>query len=97
VTQALQDVDLVVGRVVRVEQHPGARAPSFRMVLDLGPRGEREASVPASSYAESDLVGRQVVCALEDEEATLLGVHSHSHGLVLLRPDREVEPGSAVA
>jgi tRNA-binding protein len=94
----LQRLGLTVGRVVAAEGHPGARAPSFRLTLDLGPGGRRLATVPAGSYAGDELLGRQVVCLLLDaDEALVLGAHSHAHGLVLLRPDTDVEDGTAVA
>jgi tRNA-binding EMAP/Myf-like protein len=89
--------ELVIGRVLAADDHPGARAPSFRLSVDLGGRGTREASVPASGYERDELVGRQVVCSLEGDEALVLGAHSHAQGVVLLRPDRDVEDGSAVA
>ena len=93
----LQGLDLVVGRVVAVAPHPGARAPSFRLQVDFGPRGLRESTVPAARYSAEDLQGGQVVCALEPDGATVLGAHSHAAGLVLIRPDHEVEDGSMVA
>jgi tRNA-binding EMAP/Myf-like protein len=96
-SQELQALDLVVGRVVAAAEHPGSRAPSLLLTVDLGPRGERRASLLSPSYEPRELVGRQVVCAVGDEDAVVLGAHSHAAGLVLLAPDREVEDGTAVA
>lgn len=93
----LQNVDLVVARIVEVEDHPGARAPSYRLMLDLGGRGSRQATLPAGGYEDNDLVGRQVVCQVVEEDVAVLGAHSRSQGLVLIAPEREVEAGSAVA
>ena len=93
----LQRLDLVVGRIVAIEPHQGARAPSYLLTIGLGSRGERKGSLVSAQYNEDDLLGSQVVCAVQGEELLLLGVHSHAHGVVLLRPDREVEDGSAVA
>lgn len=92
----LQRLELTVGRVVAAEKHAGARAPSLLLTVDLGGRGPRDATVATSSRPD-ELVGRQVVCALDGEELLVLGARSHAHGLVLLRPDREVEDGSIVA
>jgi tRNA-binding EMAP/Myf-like protein len=89
--------ELLVGRVTAADDHPGARAPSYLLTIELGGRGTREASVPAAGYEREELVGRQVVCALEGDDAIVLGAHSHAHGVVLLRPDRDVEDGSAIA
>jgi tRNA-binding EMAP/Myf-like protein len=89
--------DLVVGRVLAVQDHPGARAPSFLLRVDAGPRGEVEASLELGSYDASDLEGTQVVVDLGADEALVVTAHSHASGLILLRPDREVEPGSVVS
>jgi tRNA-binding EMAP/Myf-like protein len=87
----------VVGTVVSADDHPGARAPSYLLRIDVGGGREVEASVERGSYARDELAGRQVVVALEGDEATVVGAHSHAAGRVLLRPDREVEPGTVVS
>jgi hypothetical protein len=43
------------------------------------------------------LVGRQVVCAVEDDGARVLAVHSHAAGVVVVQPAQDVEDGSPVA
>jgi tRNA-binding EMAP/Myf-like protein len=96
VADDLQRLELTVGRVVAAEEHAGARAPSLLVTIDLGGRGRRDATL-ATRVSPDELVGRQVVCALEGDELLVLGARSHSHGLVLLRPDREVEEGSLIA
>ena len=89
--------DLVVGRIVAVDDHPGARAPSYLLRVDLGTRGERETSIERGSYEPGDLVGVQVVVALGGDDALVVAARSHAAGVVLLRPDREVEDGTVVA
>jgi tRNA-binding EMAP/Myf-like protein len=88
--------DLVIGRVVAAAEHPGARAPSYLLHVDVGPRGEVEASMERGSYEKDDLVGAQVVVSIAEDAALVVGARSHAAGLVLLRPDREVEPGTVV-
>jgi tRNA-binding EMAP/Myf-like protein len=88
--------ELLVGRVVDVADHAGARAPSYLLGLDLGPRGHVETSVEQGAYEREELEGAQVVVALRGDEALVLAARSHSAGLVLLRPDREVEDGTIV-
>ena len=89
--------ELLVGRVVAVEEHAGARAPAYLLQLELGPRGRVETSVERGSYEREELEGAQVVVVLRGEEALVLAARSHSAGLVLLRPDREVEDGTVVS
>jgi tRNA-binding protein len=92
----LQRLGLRIGRVVSADPHPGARAPSWRLTVDLG--GEtREATVALPGLTQDELAGRQVVCVAAEEELLVLAAQSHARGAVLLRPDDEVEDGSIVA
>ena len=92
----LQRLELAVGRVVDATEHPGARAPSLLVTVDLGPRGRRQGTVAVPSAGPAELVGRQVVCLVDPDEVLVLGARSHAHGFVLLTPEREVEDGSIV-
>jgi tRNA-binding EMAP/Myf-like protein len=91
----LQRLGLQVGRVVEAREHPGARGPSFVLTVDLGSE-RREATVALPGLSGDELVGRQVVCATAEDELLVLAAQSHARGPVLLRPDDEVEDGSAV-
>ena len=104
--EELARLDLAVGRVVEVEGFTEARRPAWKLTVDLGPRGTRRSSAQITHYAREELLGRQVVCVLGfppkriagfESELLVLGALSDEHGVVLLRPDREVEDGSAVA
>ena len=87
--------ELIVGRVLAVDDHPGARAPSYLLRVDLGGRGEREAQMEPGDYARDELVGTLVILSIDDE-AIVLAAHTHA-GLKLVRPDGDVEPGTPVA
>ena len=99
-------LELAVGRVRSVEEFPVARRPAWKLEIDFGPRGTRRSSAQITHYAREELLGRQVVCVLGFEpkriagfesEVLVLGALSDEHGVVLLRPDRDVEDGSTVA
>ena len=99
-------LELAVGRVVAVDDFPEARRPAYKLTIDFGPRGTRRSSAQITHYTRDDLLGRQVVCVLGFEpkrvagfrsEVLVLGALSDRDGVVLLRPDRDVEDGSAVA
>lgn len=99
-------LELAVGVITEVEDFPEARNPAYKLTIDFGPRGTRRASAQATHYPKGELLGRQVVCVLGFEpkrvagfksEVLVLGALSTEHGVVLLRPDRDVEPGSAIA
>jgi tRNA-binding EMAP/Myf-like protein len=87
--------ELIVGRVLAVDDHPGSRAPSYLLRVDLGSRGEREALMEPGDYARDELLGTLVILSIDDE-AIVLAAHSHA-GLKLVRPDGDVEPGTVVA
>jgi tRNA-binding protein len=99
-------LELAVGVITDVDDFPEARKPAYKLTIDLGVRGTRRSSAQVMHYARDDLLGRQVVCVLGFEpkriagfksEVLVLGGLSEEHGVVLLRPDREIEPGSPVA
>jgi hypothetical protein len=89
--------ELLIGSVVRVEEHPGARAPSLLLAVDLGTYGVEDVVLATGGYEPEELNDRQVVCRRDDAGAVIIAAHSHGAGLVLLRPDREVEPGTIVS
>jgi tRNA-binding EMAP/Myf-like protein len=95
--EELQRLGVVVGLVVEVSEHAGARAPAYLLTVDLGPQGRHECSVPRGDYQQGELEDAQVVCARDGDEYVVLAAHSHAQGVVLLRPDRAIEPGSIVA
>ncbi|TMK34041.1 MAG: tRNA-binding protein [Actinobacteria bacterium] len=95
-----------VGVITDVEDFPEARVPAYKFTIDFGAEiGRKRSSAQLTHYAGQDLLGRQVVCVLGFEpkriagfpsEVLVLGAYSAEHGVVLLQPDRDVEPGSAI-
>ena len=88
--------ELLVATVVSAERQAGARAPALRLTLDLGTYGVAQAMLPGNHDPEA-LRGTQLVCRREDDGAIVIGAHSHAKGLVPLRPDVDVEPGTLVS
>jgi hypothetical protein len=89
--------ELVVGTIVGVDEHPGARAPSLLLTVDLGRYGTHETVLPTGEYKAGELRGTQIVCGRDDDGAVVVGAHSHGRGFVPLRPVSEVEPGTLVS
>jgi tRNA-binding protein len=98
-------LNLRVGHITAVEDFPQARHPAYKLTIDFGPLGVRRSSAQLTHYAKDDLLGRQVVCALGfvpkriagfESEVLVTGALSDASGVVLLRPDHDVEPGSGV-
>lgn len=99
-------LDLRVGRISAVDPFPEARKPAYKLTIDFGTLGTRRSSAQITSYAPDELVGRDVVCVLGFapkrvagfvSEVLVLGAISATDGVVLLTPDRPVEPGAAVS
>jgi tRNA-binding protein len=99
-------VDMRVGRVVAVEEFPEARRPAWKLEIDLGPElGTRRSSAQITHYPREALEGRLVVCVVNFEpkriagfksEVLVMGALSDAKGVVLLRPDDDVELGSKI-
>ena len=97
---------ITVGVITDVEDFPEARVPAYKLTIDFGPEiGMKRSSAQLTHYAKEDVHGHQVVCVLGFEpkriagfpsEVLVLGAYSAEHGVVLLRPNRDVEPGSAI-
>jgi tRNA-binding protein len=104
--EEFERLELRVGMVTEVEDFPEARNPAYKLTIDFGGDvGTKRSSAQATHYGKDELIGRQVVCVLGfgvkriagfPSEVLVLGAYSDEHGVVLLRPDRDVEPGSAI-
>ena len=100
-------VDMRVGRVVGVEEFPEARVPAWKLEIDFGPEiGRKRSSAQITNYARDGLEGRLVVAVVNFppkrigpfvSEVLLLGAIDEGKGVILLRPDQEVEPGDRIA
>jgi tRNA-binding protein len=99
-------LQLRVRVITEVEDFPEARNPAYKLAIDFGPEiGTKPSSAQATHYPKDQLLGRQAVCVLGFDvkriaafpsEVLVLGAYSAEHGVVLLKPDRAVEPGSAI-
>jgi tRNA-binding protein len=97
---------LAVGSITGVDDFPEARDAAYKLVIDFGPFGTRRSSAQITHYSKDALVGRQVVCVVGFEpkriagfksQVLVTGALSDARGVVLLRPDKEVENGAAIA
>jgi hypothetical protein len=89
--------ELVVGTVIAVTEHPGARAPSLLLTVDLGPHGMQEVVLSTRTYDASELEGTQIVCRRDPHGVIVVGAHSHGKGIVLVRPGQTVENGTVIS
>lgn len=95
-----------VGTVVRAEENDGARDPALSLWIDFGALGVLQSSAKLTDrYHPASLVGTQVVAVTGFDPMRVGGFRSDvlvlgaltGGGVVLLRPDEPVEPGSEIA
>ena len=102
----LEALEVRVGTVVRCELNETARNPSLALWIDFGDGEARQSSAQITDlYRPDDLVGTQVAAVTGFEPMRVGGFLSEvlvigaltDDGVVLLRPDRPVDPGAYVA
>jgi len=100
-------VDMRVGRIVSVEDFPGARIPAWKLEIDFGPElGRRRSSARIKNYAAGELEGALVVAVVNfppkqigpvRSEVLVLGAVEPDGTVQLLRPDGDPPLGSRIA
>ena len=102
------ELDLRTGIVLKIEDFPEMRKPSYKIEADFGPViGKLWSSAQITNYSRAELVGRSVVGALNLGDKTLptgfvsqflvLGALDPDGTVRLLELPEEVKPGSMVA
>jgi tRNA-binding protein len=100
-------IDMRVGTVLEAEAFPEARKPSIKLLIDFGPEiGHKRSSAQLTvHYAPRDLVGRQVVAAVNlgtrriagfVSEVLVLGAMPTATEVVLLALDQPVANGTRI-
>ena len=103
-------LDIRVGRVARCEPFPEARRPAYKLYISFGALGERQSSAQLTDlYTPEALVGKLVIAVVNfpprriagfNSEVLVLGVPAigtePAGSVVILEPEREVEPGARV-
>ena len=102
------ELDLRTGIILKVEDFPEMRKPSYKIEVDFGPViGKLWSSAQITNYSRAELVGRTVVGALNLGDKTLptgfvsqflvLGALDPDGTVRLLELPEGVNPGSMVA
>ena len=98
-------LEIRVGRIKAAEAFPEARNPSLKLSIDFGPLGVKSSSAQITEhYDPHALVGTYVAAVTNFPPKRIAGFVSQvlvlgavpPDGVVLLRPDRGVEPGTRV-
>lgn len=95
-------IELRVAKIVEAETVEGSEK-LVKLLIDLGPERRQILAGIRQHYPTQDLIGREIVVVANLEPRSLMGMESRGMLLaaddgtpVLLRPDREVPPGSEV-
>jgi tRNA-binding protein len=104
--EALETLDLRVGRILRAEPNVRAQKPSYKLWIDFGPLGGKTSSAQLTArYRADQLIGRLVVAAVNlgarnvagfKSEVLVLGVPDASGETVLLAVERDAPLGGRV-
>jgi tRNA-binding protein len=104
--EEFQKIDMRVGRVVSVTEFPEARVPAWKLEIDFGPEvGVKRSSAQITHYSREELEDRLVIgvvnfpprrIATFDSEVLVMGAIDPKKGVVLLRPDEDVQPGDRI-
>ena len=106
--EAFGVLDMRIGTVLSAAPFPEARKPALKLEIDFGPElGVKRSSAQITlHYAPNELVGRQVVAAVNLGERRIAGFMSQvlvlggllrDGDVVLLSPDIPVPNGTRVA
>ncbi|MBA7674651.1 putative chaperone CsaA [subsurface metagenome] len=99
-------VDMRVGRVIKVEDFPKVRNPSYKFEVDFGDEvGVKRSCAQLTNYTKDELTGRQVVAVVNFppkniagfiSEVLILGVDMEGGVVSLLQPRNEAIIGARV-
>jgi tRNA-binding protein len=100
-------IDMRVGTVLEAEPFSEARKPSIKLLIDFGPElGQKRSSAQLTAhYSPAQLVGRQVVAAVNlgtrriagfVSEVLVLGGMPSQTEVILLAVDRPVANGTRI-
>ncbi len=101
-----KNVDIRVGKIIRVGNFPKALKPAYKLWIDFGSFGVKKSSAQITKlYRKDKLVGRLIVAIINFpprqisdfiSEVLVLGVVLDNDEVVLLQPDNDVPLGKRI-
>lgn len=102
-----EKVELRVGTIVKVEDFPEAKNPSYKLRIDFGELGIKKSSAQITKlYKKEDLIDKQIVAVTNFplkqianfiSECLVLGVVLENKKVVLLQPEQNVPNGLKIS
>ncbi len=100
-------IDIRIGRVIEVEDFPGARKPLYKLKIDFGALGVKQSAAGLTPfYKRNELMGRLVVAVINfpprqianfSSECLILGAITDGGEVILLQPDKQAPLGAKIA
>lgn len=101
-----QNVEMRVGKVIRVEEFPKARKPAYKVWVDFGDWGVKKSSAQITDlYSPEELIGKLIIAVtnfppkqIADfmSEVLILGLATEKGSVSLLSPDHPIPLGNQV-
>lgn len=101
-----EKIDIRVGTITEVNDFPGARNPSYQLIIDFGELGVKRSSAQITAlYKKEELTGKQVIAVVNFpvkqianffSECLVLGVYNETNEVVLLQPSLPVKNGCKI-
>ena len=101
-----EKIEMRVGTIIEVTDFEKARKPSYKLKIDFGPLGIKNASAQITAlYNKEELPGRQVIAVVNFppkqiatffSECLVLGVYNKNNEVVLLQPSLPVDDGDRI-
>ena len=101
-----EKVEIRAGTIVKVDEFPEAKKPTYKLFIDLGELGLKKSSAQITTlYTKQELVGRQVLCVTNFQPKQIGNFISEvlttrfytEEGVVLAQPERKVKNGLKLA
>lgn len=101
--EEFQKIDLRIAKVISAEKIKGSER-LLKLGVDLGNEKRQIIAGISKFYEPKDLIGREVAVVVNLEPRTLMGLESQGMVLaasdegrpILLKPDKEVSPGTKI-
>ena len=100
-------LDIRVGRILSADDFPEAKTSAYKIIVDLGPLGQRQSSAQITDlYSKENLLGRKVLCVVNlpplkvagfKSEVLILGACPEDEPVVLLKLDDNVLEGTRIS